>query len=65
VADLRYRAGSIDPLSVLQLQEGQIQSKADLIKVRNDQLVNRINLHLALGGSFDSSPADYSQTPGP
>jgi NodT family efflux transporter outer membrane factor (OMF) lipoprotein len=65
VADLRYRAGSMDLLSVLQLQEGQIQSQADLIKVRNDQLVNRINLHLALGGSFDSSPADYSQTPSP
>jgi multidrug efflux system outer membrane protein len=42
---------------VLQLQEGQIQSQADLIKLRNSQLANRINLHLALGGSFDSSPA--------
>jgi outer membrane protein TolC len=65
VASRRYKAGSMDLLSVLQLQESQIQSQADLIKLRNAQLANRINLHLALGGSFDSSPADYSQTPGP
>lgn len=57
VAELRYRAGSMDLLSVLQLQEGQIQSKADLIKLRNTQLANRVNLHLALGGSFDGLPA--------
>jgi outer membrane protein TolC len=57
VANLRYKAGSMDFLSVLQLQAGQIQSEADLIKLRNTQLSNRINLHLALGGSFDSSPA--------
>ena len=57
VADLKYKAGTMDFLSVLQLQEGQIQSQTDLIKLRNAQLANRINLHLALGGSFDMSPA--------
>jgi outer membrane protein, multidrug efflux system len=57
VADLRYKAGSMDLLSVLQLQEGQIQSQADLIKLLNAQLANRINLHHALAGSFDSSAA--------
>ena len=57
VANLRYTAGTMDFLSVLQLQEGQIQSQADPIKLRNTQLSNRINLHLVLGGSFDSSPA--------
>jgi NodT family efflux transporter outer membrane factor (OMF) lipoprotein len=57
VANLRYKAGSMDLLSVLQLQTGQIQSQAELIKLRNAQLANRINLHLALGGSFDSSSA--------
>ena len=44
-------------LSLLQLQEGTIQSEAELIKLRDAQLTNGINLHLALGGSFDSSPA--------
>jgi outer membrane protein, multidrug efflux system len=57
VANLRYKAGTMDLLSVLQLEAGQIQSQAALIKLRNTQLTNRINLHLALGGSFDSSPA--------
>jgi len=57
VANLKYRAGSMDLLSVLQLQEGQIASQEALITLRNTQLANRINLHLALGGSFDSAPA--------
>jgi outer membrane protein, multidrug efflux system len=57
VANLRYQAGTTDFLSVLQLEEGQIQSQADLIKLHNTQLANRIDLHLALGGSFDSLPA--------
>ena len=61
VANLRYKAGTMDLLSVLQLQAGQILSQADLIRLRNTQLANRINLHLALGGSFDSSPATYSR----
>ena len=57
VGELKYKAGSMDFLSLLQLEAGQIQSQAYLIKLRNTQLANRINLHLALGGSFDSSPA--------
>jgi outer membrane protein, multidrug efflux system len=60
VANLRYKSGNMDFLSVLQLQEGQIQSEGALIQLRNAQLANRINLHLALGGSFDSSPATAS-----
>jgi len=63
VANLRYKAGSMDFLSLLQLEEGQIQSQADLIKLRNTQLANRINLHLALGGSFDNTLATVLPTP--
>jgi hypothetical protein len=44
-------------LSVLQLQTDQIATQVELIKARNAQLAYRINLHLALGGSFDASPA--------
>jgi len=57
VAKLRYQAGAMDLLSVLQLQEGEIASESELIQLRNLRLANRINLHLALGGSFDSFPA--------
>jgi outer membrane protein, multidrug efflux system len=57
IASLQYKAGAIDLLSLLQLQGDQIGSEANLIKLRNAQLANRINLHLALGGSFESAPA--------
>lgn len=49
IATLQYKAGSTDLLSVLQLQSDQIASQANLIKLRNAQLANRIELHLALG----------------
>jgi multidrug efflux system outer membrane protein len=63
IANVRYKSGSMDLLSVLQLQEGQIESQAQLIKLRNAQLANNIDLHLAVGGSFDSSPASFSGAP--
>jgi hypothetical protein len=53
----------MDFLSVLQLGEGQLQSQAEFVKLRNSQLANRIHLHPALGGSFDNSTATYP--PGP
>ena len=43
-------------LSVLQLEEYQIATQGNVIALSNAQLANRINLHLALGGSFDSTP---------
>ena len=57
LAKIRYQAGAIDLLSLLQLQEGEIDSQSELIRLRNAQLANRINLHLALGGSFNRSQA--------
>jgi outer membrane protein, multidrug efflux system len=56
IARLKYVVGSMDMLSVLQLQEVQLASQATLIKRRESLLANRINLHLALGGSFDAAP---------
>jgi multidrug efflux system outer membrane protein len=56
IATLKYKAGATDLLSVLQLQTDEIATQAELIKARNAQLANRINLHLALGGSFNTSP---------
>ena len=51
--ELKYEAGSIDLLSILQLQNAEIATQHELIKLRYEQLANFINLHLALGGSFD------------
>lgn len=54
---VRFDAGSVDLLSVLQIQAAQIASQSNVIKLRSAGLANRIDLHLALGGSFDMSPA--------
>ncbi len=64
IARLKYEAGSIDLLPLLQLQAAQIASQVEVIKLRNARLANRINLHLALGGSFDSEPAVASLAAG-
>ncbi len=58
IAKVKYMAGAMDMLSVLQLQERLLESQAMLIQLRNALLVNRINLHLALGGGFDTTPSD-------
>jgi outer membrane protein TolC len=58
IARLKYTVGAMDMLSVLQLQEGLLQNQAKLIQLRYALLANRINLHLALGGSFDAAPAN-------
>ena len=49
--------GRRDLLWVAQLQSEQIATQAALIKLKSLQGANRIRLQLALGGSFDSSPA--------
>jgi outer membrane protein TolC len=43
-------------LSVLVLQASALASQEVVVQLRGAQRVNRINLHLALGGDFDSSP---------
>ena len=57
IARIRYVAGAMDMLSVLQLQQSQIASQSTVIQLRNARLANHINLHLALGGSFDAAIA--------
>jgi hypothetical protein len=32
-----------------------VAARIALAKIRSDQLINRVNLHLALGGSFEES----------
>jgi NodT family efflux transporter outer membrane factor (OMF) lipoprotein len=49
---LRYDMGATDLLQVLQLQARQLDTSFDLIGIRSDRLINRIALHLALGGGF-------------
>ena len=55
IAQLQYEVGKIDLLSVLQLQARVIGARTSLIRVRNERLAQRVNLHLALGGSFEET----------
>ena len=57
ISKVQYDAGEIDMLSVLQLQEYQTATHGNVISLSNAQLANRINLHLAIGGSFDAAAA--------
>lgn len=58
IGRIKYQAGVIDMLSLLQLQTAQVEIEMEVVQTMNSQLSNRINLHLDLGGSFDTSPAD-------
>jgi outer membrane protein, multidrug efflux system len=57
LAEIKYKYGSADLFFVLTLQAEQISQQIELIKLHYALLRNRINLHLALGGSFDATPA--------
>ena len=57
LAKIQYEAGSRDLLWVSSLQADQIATRAAVIKTSNEQRANRIRLYLALGGSYDATPA--------
>ena len=52
LAQTRYRVGSGDLRSVQQQQVAYISSRMNLLRVQTEQRVQRVNLHLALGGNF-------------
>jgi NodT family efflux transporter outer membrane factor (OMF) lipoprotein len=49
----QYDVGKIDMLSLLQMQARVLGSRAALVHIRNARLAQRVDLHLALGGSFE------------
>lgn len=55
LAEKRFDVGEIDLLSVLQMQASWVGARIALLHVRNQRLAQRIDLHLALGGSFEKS----------
>lgn len=57
LATVQYQAGRRDLLWVERLQTEQLATQERVIKLRNARIANRIQLHLALGGSFDASSA--------
>jgi multidrug efflux system outer membrane protein len=50
-----YRIGKTDLRSVQQQQLSLFAARVSLLRVESDQLSQRVNLHLALGGSFENA----------
>jgi outer membrane protein TolC len=53
-AEVSYKEGAMSLVDLTTIQAQDHQSRMELIKVRGERLRQRINLHLALGGSFES-----------
>lgn len=52
IAMIQFEEGKLDLLSVLQMQDRVIDARIAQISIRNQRLAKRVDLHLALGGSF-------------
>jgi len=52
----RFKVGSGDLRGVRQQQLAVYGSRAALVRVQTEQLVQRVNLYLALGGGFEAAP---------
>jgi outer membrane protein TolC len=55
-AQQRLKVGSGDLRAVSQQQLATFGSSSALLRVRTEQLVQRVNLYLALGGGFEAAP---------
>lgn len=60
-----YGAGTGDLLTMLTAQQRMFSQQSQAISIRRLRLENRVDLHLALGGSFKSQPAKNTITPEP
>src|SRR5262249_41145843 len=52
----QYKIGSTDLRFVTQRQLALVSTQAALIRMQAEQRVQRVNVHLALGGSFETRP---------
>ncbi|MBK8322278.1 MAG: efflux transporter outer membrane subunit [Betaproteobacteria bacterium] len=52
MAQVRYRVGSADLRAVQQQALATAATRSALVRARSERLVQRVNLHLALGGAF-------------
>jgi multidrug efflux system outer membrane protein len=57
LAQTSYRVGRVDQRTVLQQQLTTQAARQALLRVQSEQLSQRVNLHLVLGGSFETPPA--------
>jgi outer membrane protein TolC len=67
LAGVRYRVGSGDLRAVQQQQLAVYAARTSLLRVQSEQLVQRVNLYLALGGGWageTGKPAPQAAVPG-
>lgn len=57
LAQVRYRVGSGDLRAVVQQTVALYVVRTALLRVQGERRIQRVNLHLALGGGFDARPA--------
>jgi outer membrane protein TolC len=57
LANVRYKVGSGDLRAVQQQLLALAAARTALLRVQSERLVQRVNLHLALGGSFEDRAA--------
>ena len=62
-ANIRYRVGVDDLRAVQQQRVALYAARTALLRVQSERLVQRVNLHLALGGSFEEAPAGARAEP--
>jgi outer membrane protein, multidrug efflux system len=56
IVQTQFKVGSTDLRFVTQRQLALHAARSAVIRVRTEQRVQRVNLHLALGGTFDARP---------
>ena len=56
IVQTQFKVGSTDLRFVEQRQLALNSTRSALIRVQAEQRVQRVNLHLALGGSFEPPP---------
>jgi outer membrane protein TolC len=62
LAQTRLRVGSGDLRSVLQQNVALSGARTSLVRIQAERLVQRVNLNLALGGSFEPRAAETATT---
>jgi len=58
----QYQSGLVSYTTVLDAQNRSFEAQTTLIKIKNQLIVNRINLHLSLGGDFSTQSLAPSPT---
>ena len=65
IARARYDIGSGDGRAVEQHVRSRCANQSALLRVQAEQRVQRVNVHLALGGSFELPPSAPPPSPPP